>query len=155
MFDIDRLKEDWGKNGLDERSLRCKDLAFFDDAENDGSVAASQAAVGDMNTIGTSIRHGVYAYSSKDWSMMKSKFEQETKDAQEKKKIELGPEVYEQKQKDKEARAIKKKLLPTKVVVAEEADLGFGFCEDEDEEDKDDQIHGDYDEEAADEFDDQ
>jgi hypothetical protein len=51
---LDTIKRDWKDNAISEKSLRCVDASFFKDEE-----------------LGHNVRHGAYAFSSKDWTEFK------------------------------------------------------------------------------------
>ena len=111
IFDSETFLNDWRNNCISERSFRCTDLSFF----NDESVET-----GDQSKIGSNIRHGLYAYSSKDWDDVKEKMIEEAKQAREE-WIKLHPVVQKTPEQllleklNQEAQEIKNKILPTKV----------------------------------------
>ena len=74
-------------------------MKFFDDEATE---------TGDQSAIGSNIRHGLYAYSSKDWADVKEKMIEEAKEAREEylkshPVIEKTPEQLEQERIEKEA----------------------------------------------------
>ena len=73
IFDQESFLNDWRNNCISERSFRCTDMKFFDES----------AETGDQSAIGSNIRHGLYAYSSKDWADVKEKMIEEAKEARE------------------------------------------------------------------------
>jgi len=78
MFDLKGMKKDWKDNCINDRSFRCTDHSFFDDKSNFWSdTKQTDANVGDQNIIGSNIRHGVYAYSSKDWHIVRAQIIEE------------------------------------------------------------------------------
>lgn len=116
---------DWRDNCITDRSLVCKDASFFDELFE-----------GAGDTYGTTnVRHGVYAYSSKDWAEIKSQIAEEAVKARAehiqvlkdtgayKSEEELEKEKFEREQEE-----LRKKILPTKTKVQDESN--FGFCED-------------------------
>jgi len=72
IFDNETFLNDWRNNCISERSFRCTDMKFFDDDATN---------TGDQSAIGSNIRHGLYAYSSKDWADVKEKMIEEAKEA--------------------------------------------------------------------------
>ena len=54
---------DWSNNNISESSLRVKDKSFFDVDMTMQNISGS--------------RHGVYAFSRKDWDKIKEKVEEE------------------------------------------------------------------------------
>lgn len=54
VIDEELLKADWRNNSINDKSLKCVDMSFFEDEE-----------------FGTNLRHGVYAFSSRDWDNIK------------------------------------------------------------------------------------
>ena len=73
------------------------------------------------------MRHGVYAYSSKEWDTVKKQIMDETNKAKadylKKKEAEtakMTKEEREQQSRDEEAAKVKKAVLPTKVQVADD-----------------------------------
>lgn len=114
MFDIDLCRRDYKDNCISERSFRCTDLSFFDDNRLFWEAKNKEGNIGDQNVQGTSMRHGIYAYSSKDWAEVKQKIIEETNKAKEdfiqKKKEEEKDKTEEEKlqeQKEQEAEEIK------------------------------------------------
>ena len=65
------LLKDWNDNCITDRSFRCKDLSFFDDNSLFWASDKPEGNIGDQNVMGSNIRHGIYAYSSKDWDNFK------------------------------------------------------------------------------------
>jgi hypothetical protein len=64
---MEHFLADWRDNCITDRSLICKDHTFFDEMSE-----------GAGDTYGTTnVRHGVYAYSSKDWHEIKSQIAEE------------------------------------------------------------------------------
>ena len=62
-FKLDLLMRDWSNNNISESSLRVKDKSFFDVDMTMQNISGS--------------RHGVYAFSRKDWDKIKEKVEDE------------------------------------------------------------------------------
>jgi len=82
------------------------DLTFFNDKADfieDGND--KQCNIGDSNTLLSNIRHGIYAYSSKDWEHVKEQMIEETKKAREEhvKRLEEGKTKEEIEHEKKEA----------------------------------------------------
>ena len=127
IFDMDHFLADWRDNCITDKSLICKDMNFFDELTE-----------GAGDTYGTTnVRHGLYAFSSKDWNDIKGQIAEENKQAKAE-HIQVLKETGQYKSEEqlelekleREAQALKNKILPSKVKVGAESDFGFGFCED-------------------------
>jgi RNA polymerase-binding transcription factor DksA len=123
---------DWRDNCITDKSLICKDHTFFDELTE-----------GAGDTYGTTnVRHGLYAYSSKDWNEIKDQIAEETKKARaEHIQVMKDTGSYKTEEQleleclEREALALKNRILPSKVKKGAESDFGFGFCDDSQEED--------------------
>jgi hypothetical protein len=71
QFDIKKFFQDWSNNNINDRSFKnVKGEEFNAESHNDGV---------DSGVIGSILRHGTYAYSSKDWDTIKEKIADEKK----------------------------------------------------------------------------
>lgn len=64
VIDADTIKVDWKDNAISEKSLKCLDPSFYTEEK-------------------TSVRHGIYAKSSKDWPKLKLKMLEEAENFRE------------------------------------------------------------------------